>query len=165
MQYDWRVRLADVDRIALPAAVLIHTGEVLRKFGTEGCEGLVLWVGTVDGPQATVRGAVVPEQNPIREESGVGYFVDGPVLFRFAKYLEQEKLRLIAQVHSHPTDAYHSETDDRYAIVTEEGGLSLVVPNFARAPMHVHGCAIYRLQASQWIKLDEQQVDAVFSVA
>lgn len=162
--YDTHVRLADVQRIALRPGVLTQTRDVLRKFGVQGCEGLVLWVGTIDGPHAAVRGVLVPEQNPIREESGVGYFVEGPVLFKISKYLEKEKLRLIAQVHSHPTDAYHSETDDRYAIVTEDGGFSLVVPDFAHAPMELHGCAIYRLHAGEWLELDEQQIDAAFSV-
>lgn len=165
MGYASVVRLADIERIALPNTVLDQTRDVLRKFGAQGCEGLVLWVGNVDGNDAVIRGIVVPEQNPIREESGVGYFVEGPVLFRLAKYLEREQLRLIAQVHSHPSDAYHSETDDRYAIVTEDGGFSLVVPDFARAPMELHGCAIYRLRSGQWIELDARQVDAAFSVA
>src|SRR5688572_8194258 len=110
------MRLADVSSVVLPSGVLTQTREVLRKFGAQRCEGLVLWAGTIEDGRAVVRGVLVPEQNPIREENGVGYFVEGPVLFKLAKYLEREKLRLIAQVHSHPTDAYHSETDDRYAI-------------------------------------------------
>jgi hypothetical protein len=63
-------------------------------------------------------------------------------------------------VHSHPTEAYHSETDDRYAIVTEDGGHSLVVPDFARHPMALSGCAIYRLHRGSWLELTRDQVDA-----
>ena len=35
------------------------------------------------------------------------------------------------QAHSHPTDAYHSDTDDHLALVTLLGAISLVVPDFA----------------------------------
>jgi len=146
------------------AEILNQTRDVLRKFGEQGCEGLALWVGTLDGENALVQGIIVPEQTPIREETGVGYFVEGPVLFQVSKYLEKKQLRLIAQIHSHPTDAYHSETDDRYAIVTEDGGFSLVVPDFARAPLKLDKCAVYRLDAGEWIELEDSQINAAFSV-
>jgi hypothetical protein len=125
---------------------------------------LVLWAGTIDGSAAAITRVVVPEQNSIRNESGVGYFVEQQALFQLSQFLRNEKLRLIAQVHSHPTEAYHSDTDDRYAIVTEEGGFSLVVPDFARHPMALDICAIYRLMRGSWIELEDAIVRDLFSV-
>jgi proteasome lid subunit RPN8/RPN11 len=143
---------------------MAQTQHVLRAYGEHGCEGLVLWVGTVEEKSAAITRVVVPEQNSIKSESGVGYFVEQPALFRLSQFLRDEKLRLIAQVHSHPTDAYHSDTDDRYAIVTEEGGFSLVVPDFARRPMTLDECAIYRLMRGSWIELSTPIVRDVFLV-
>lgn len=57
--------------------------------------------------------------------------------------------RLGAQVHSHPTRAYHSDTDDAYPIATQRGALSLV-PHFATDGIRGRGVATYRLTASGW---------------
>jgi proteasome lid subunit RPN8/RPN11 len=147
----------------VPRVVLDETQNVLRKYGAHGCEGFVLWVGTVSDSEATITRVVEPEQNSIKSESGVGYFVEQPALFQLAQLLRKEKLRLIAQVHSHPTEAYHSETDDRYAIVSEEGGFSLVVPDFARRAFAFETCAIYRLMRGSWIELEDAIVRDVFA--
>jgi len=159
------VRLAQVQVVELPEAIMVQTRDALREYGRRGYEGLVLWAGVIDGRFAAVKQAIIPEQNPIKNESGVGYFVESHVLFKLSRHLEKERLRLIAQVHSHPTDAYHSDTDDRYAIVTEDGGLSLVVPDFAIRPMTLDDCAIYRLHNRAWLELDDSQVAATFRVA
>src|SRR5439155_4903701 len=99
---------------------------------------------------AEVIHAVVPRQKPISSEDGVGYFVSGETLFELNRHLSESGLRLIAQVHSHPQEAFHSEADDRYAIVTTEGGLSLVVPNFGHASADPVSWAVYRLHGQDW---------------
>lgn len=38
---------------------------------------------------------------------------------------------IVAQVHSHPEEAFHSSADDDWAVIRHEGALSLVVPYFA----------------------------------
>jgi hypothetical protein len=162
--YDHRVRLAQVEHVELPEGIMVQTRDALRSYGLRGYEGLVLWAGVIDGPIAFVRQAIIPEQNAIRSENGVGYFVESPVLFKLSRFLEKERLRLLAQVHSHPTEAYHSETDDRYAIVTEDGGFSLVVPDFAARPMTLDDCAIYRLRKGDWLELEPRSVAATFRV-
>lgn len=164
LRYDLPMQLADVRTVVVPRELLTETRGVLRKFGQHGCEGLALWAGSIEKTEASILRLIVPEQNPIKNETGVGYFVEGPTLFKLSKYLEKEKLRLIAQVHSHPTEAYHSEADDRYAIVTEEGGFSLVVPDFARAEMTLPSCAIYRLTNGEWLELGSKHVAATFQV-
>jgi hypothetical protein len=158
------MRLADVQRFAVDARVVLATLEALQRYGSEGLEGLVLWLGSVDGAVAHVSHAVVPEQNPIRSESGVGYFVEGTTLFSLNQALAKTGLRLIAQVHSHPTAAYHSDVDDRYAIVTAEGGLSLVVPNFGRAPLDPSLWAVYRLKKGTWSELDNEEMTSLITM-
>ncbi len=158
-------RLIDVEDVKVQSDVVISTLETLQTYGKHGFEGLVLWVGEINGKVALVSQAVIPEQNPISNESGVGYFVDGDTLFRLNRMLANTGLRLIAQVHSHPTNAYHSEADDRYAIVTAEGGLSLVVPNFGRAPLDPAMWAIYRLTQGEWKGLSVAESKALLNVS
>lgn len=140
--------------------------ETMREFGSHGWEVLVLWVGDIEPNtgKAHVVQAFVPKQKAISNEDGVGYFVNGETLFELNRDLSDTGLRLIAQVHSHPRRAYHSDADDRYAIVTAEGGLSLVVPNFGSAPAEPTSWAVYRLHGREWREMSTREVETLFEV-
>lgn len=142
--------LTGVRHVTVSRNVIRTTLEVIREFGTHGCEALILWLGKVEPPKAYVTRAYVPEQEPIKSEDGVGYFVTSETLFQLNRALSETGLRFIAQVHSHPGEAYHSETDDRYAIMTMEGGFSLVVPDFGRRADDPAFWAMYRLDGGEW---------------
>ena len=158
------IRLDSVHHISIDPAVITATLRVLQRFGADDCEGLVLWIGEVSQDRARITQAVVPDQRPIKSEEGVGYFVQGAALFDLNRKLSDTGLRLIAQVHSHPGEAYHSETDDRYAIVTADGGLSLVVPDFGRAPADPRLWAVYRLSNGCWRELDTFQARSLLDI-
>ncbi len=149
--------LASTTHLTVPKQVVSGTGDALKAFGRMGFEGLVLWAGTISNGVAQVTEGLVPPQQPIRDERGVGYFVDGDSLFELNLHLHRSGLRLIAQVHSHPGEAYHSEADDRYAIVTAEGGYSLVAPDFGDA-FAISSCAVYRLNGNEWLPLADDEV-------
>jgi len=100
--------LGRIQAVALEDAVVQSTVKALQIFGSHNLEGLVLWLGLVQPERARVIHAFVPEQQSIADESGVGYFVNGETLFKLNKKLAETGLRLIAQVHSHPREAYHS---------------------------------------------------------
>ena len=91
----------------------------------------MLWSGVQQGGSFTIRTATVPRQRAIRSADGVCVVVEGEALHQFNVETYRRGERFIAQVHTHPGRAYHSEMDDRYAVVTSPGGLSLVVPDIA----------------------------------
>jgi proteasome lid subunit RPN8/RPN11 len=144
--------------------VIDMTLDVLRQFGAHGYEGLVLWTGRILGSEAYVSQIYVPDQHPVKSESGVGYFVDAETLFKLNRELSNSGHRLIAQVHSHPSEAYHSEADDRYAIVTANGGLSFVVPDFGQAPSNPLCWAVYRLKGGTWQELPRSEVRSLIRI-
>jgi hypothetical protein len=156
-----RPALAAVKLLRVPRRVVAETWRALRMFGGEGNEGLVLWLGRIDATSATIVAALSPPQASIRNETGVGYFVTSETLFELNRSLHRTGLRLIAQVHSHPTEAYHSDTDDAYAIVTADGGFSIVVPDFAAEPPDPRICAFYRLRGGAWMELAWREVERI----
>jgi hypothetical protein len=46
-------------------------------------------------------------------------------------HLRSTRRRIVAQIHTHPGRAFHSEVDAEWAIVRHVGALSLVLPRFA----------------------------------
>lgn len=154
-----------VQRITINRATVEGTLRTMQEFGSHGWEVLILWLGEIAPGEAKVIRAFTPKQKAISSEDGVGYFVGGDTLFQLNKDLSESGLRLIAQVHSHPQEAYHSAADDRYAIVTAEGGFSLVVPNFGRAPADPASWAVYRLHGRDWLELNEKEAKSLFEVS
>jgi hypothetical protein len=140
--------LLAVRHFVIPTSVLHMTIDFLREVGASGAEGFVLWGGKPDGAmQFRYTRAIIPEQHALKTEGGLLVVVDGDALFKVNKDLYKQGETLGAQVHSHPTSAYHSDTDDFYPLVTLLGALSVVVPDFARhAPRDLKVWAWYRLE-------------------
>lgn len=136
---------SDIDAVLVPAVVIEEGQRFLRVAGAAGKEGMVLWVGKRDGTTFSVSDLVIPQQRGIRTPDGVCVVVEAPELHRLNLGLYKSGLQLIAQVHSHPGHAYHSTTDDEYAIARTIGSLSLVVPDFAIRPFSLVESAVYRL--------------------
>ncbi|MBY5720603.1 hypothetical protein HFO33_29110 [Rhizobium leguminosarum] len=154
-----------MERFIVPYAAVNEVHAHLADVGRSGYEGLGLWVGTVAAGTATVQRAFIPQQRLIRTASGVGVYVDGTELHRINRWLFDNSLRMLAQIHSHPTDAYHSDTDDENALATAVGSLSLVVPDFARGPADLSQTAVYRLnRAGKWIAVPQPAVSRLIEI-
>jgi hypothetical protein len=146
----------------VPQDIVEHTERNLRRAGADGFEMFVLWTGLIDGTRFDVRTGHVPHQTASRSKKGLSVRVEGEALHGLNVWLYERKEVLGAQVHAHPTDAYHSDTDDTFPIVTMLGGLSLVVPDFCRAGL-LAGSAAYRLTEDGWTK-SERAVDELIEV-
>jgi hypothetical protein len=146
--------LEPIQEFQVPSAVVETTDSALREAGTSGYERFVLWTGSVRDERFSVEHVYIPDQRSYRGEDGLHVRVDAPELNRLNRWLYENKQLLAVQVHSHPKEAYHSETDNRYPIVTTLGGLSIVVPNFGRDGIRSSGTVAYRLSAEGWVLID-----------
>lgn len=142
--------LEGVRTFLVPTGVADATDAALREAGAHGHEAFVLWTGALNGETFNVQQAYLPVQTGHQLPDGICVTVDGDELHRLNRWLYENGQRLGAQVHSHPTHAYHSDTDDAYPIATQRGALSLVVPCFATDGIRGRGVATYRLTASGW---------------
>ncbi|MHB8812510.1 MAG: Mov34/MPN/PAD-1 family protein [Steroidobacteraceae bacterium] len=142
-----------ITEFVVPRDICDETDAQLREAGRKGAERFVLWSGTVELTRFQVRTLHVPRQTAYRLPEGLCVRVEGTELHRLNVWLYENHELLAIQVHAHPTEAYHSETDDTYPIVTTRGGLSLVVPDFARDGLRGPGTALYRLGLSGWQEL------------
>lgn len=139
--------LRGVRKFVIPHVVVRETIRFLQEVGEYGCEGFVLWSGKIQSSD-TFRfiTALIPEQKALITENGLLVTVDGEALFKINKQVYEQEEILGGQVHSHPTTAYHSSTDDHFPLVTLLGALSVVLPDFAKnSPTDIEHWAWYRL--------------------
>ena len=157
--------LAHITRVAVPRDLFEQGHVLLQKIGVDEVEGLILWAGTIEGDTVRIDAVLYPAQRAVRTEGGLLVLVDGPELHRIGVWLYQRRLQLVAQIHTHPADAYHSPTDDAIPIVTTEGGLSLVVPDFARGDARIDTYAAYRLNgAGEYRELSGAEARGLISI-
>lgn len=163
--------LTAIGTVLLPRSVAAATHAHLQAAGRRGLEGMALWAGVQEDRTFGVREVIAPRQQGIRSDHGLAVVVDGQELHRINLHLYRSGLRLLAQIHSHPTEAYHSAMDDECAIATTLGSFSLVVPDFAREPLRLERCAMYRLTARpwwkagkrpEWVEVPSAQVKTIF---
>lgn len=149
------MNLEAVDSFQVPETLVRDTEESLHSAGLEGFERFVLWSGQVTESTLVVKTMHVPEQEAFKLPTGLLVRVEGEALHRLNSWLYEQKEVLGVQVHAHPKEAFHSETDDAFPIVTLRGGLSIVAPDFCRRGLLVRDAAVYRLTERGWLPQDQ----------
>lgn len=155
----------DLITVRVPRSCAKAAQAHLRAVGRDGSEGFALWIGRRSGTVFTVTETLIPLQTAHHSPRGVSVSVHADELFRLNRLLYTTQQELLAQLHSHPTDAFHSETDDSYPIATTAGAFSLVIPDFAVRPFALEECAVYRLVPEQgWLEFPAPAVQRVFQL-
>lgn len=143
-----------IQSVRITASMVGETEMALREAGDEGFELFVLWAGIRKDVTFNVLSVHAPSQQSHRTATGLYVHVGGEELFRLNQWLYQHGQLLGVQVHTHPFDAYHSETDDAFPMVTRRGGLSIVVADFCQHGLLTAGTAVFHLAASGWVASD-----------
>ncbi|MGE3513189.1 MAG: hypothetical protein AB7N65_30380 [Vicinamibacterales bacterium] len=108
--------------------VLRTTIAVLQRGGERSEERVALWLSTA-APRTPAPIVAVYEPDQVAE---IDCFRLPPASMRsLMEYLRWTRRRIVAQIHTHPGRAFHSEVDAEWAIVRHIGALSLVLPRFA----------------------------------
>ena len=111
---------------SIPKAVLVETFSIFRSCGNGLRECQVLWTSSWEDPQK-----ITNVVHPAHRAHAGGFVLESAWLNRFWFELAKRNQGIRVQVHTHPGEAFHSETDDLYPIVHTPGFLSLVIPDFA----------------------------------
>ena len=143
-------------RLRLAAGVLQSTFRTFRGCGRAKRECVVFWTGVASGD------AVDEVAHPAHVSSPFGYTVDESWLSRFWISLYQEGRSIKAQVHTHPSVAFHSDIDDRWSVVSQVGFLSIVVPDFAAGEPSLNRAWVGRLQSDgSW--REEKSIEVIIT--
>lgn len=113
--------------LSVSGANIETTLGILKDGGILGHERVALWLAPTAGYPFRVSEVFEPEQ-----ETAKDYFRLPPrSMATLMTRLRTGRLKVVAQIHTHPGRAYHSEVDAEWAIVRHVGALSLVLPRFA----------------------------------
>jgi len=146
--------LGHITQFRVPATIAADTDATLQRVGRDGNECFVLWSGVRHGTEFRVQTLHRPRQTAYKLPTGLLVRVDADELHRLNIWMYKNGEELAVQVHSHPTEAFHSDTDDMYPMVAVEGGISIVVPYFARSGLMGPGVAYFRLDGGGWQELE-----------
>jgi proteasome lid subunit RPN8/RPN11 len=153
-------------RLSCPAPLIDETLEALRDAGRRGKERVVLWLA----PRRLIEGPTIAEVYVPLQEACEDYFRIPPEgMTALMAHLRSRRLALLVQVHSHPGRAFHSRADDLWAVVRHEGGLSIVVPEFAAgisAANFTAKAAVFRLSSEdRWLEVPPADIARFLQVA
>jgi hypothetical protein len=144
--------------LRLASDILQETFHSLRECGRGECECAVYWTGPSDSN--LVNGV----EHPVHQRSPFGYEINDGWITEFWKRLAISKRSIKVQVHTHPDEAFHSATDDKWPIVSQVGFISIVIPYFAVGEPSLDDAWIGRLQTNgKWRRLPSA-VEAVILV-
>jgi hypothetical protein len=157
-------RFLQVRQVRLPHEFIDSIYEFFRASGGDGFESVVLLAGELNEDIFLVSHLLFPEQTIFKTSSGLGYHVRGEELERINTWLYKNSKTLIAQVHSHPEEAFHSPVDDEFAIVTETGSLSIVIPDFGNSDENLSESAVFRLKGEDWNELTRDEISLLIKI-
>lgn len=114
------------DRVFVPSLIIDHTELVFRQAGVHGDEGFAVWAGTLSGGDAHVASLVIPRATGGSTHGEISAETTANVL----EALDARDLVPLLQLHTHPAQAFLSETDAIRPLVAVPGFVSVVIPDF-----------------------------------
>lgn len=153
-----------VTRYRVPRSVVQASANALRTMSAGRIESVVLWQGTVSTQEmAVVRELVVP----LQVAGPLHFNVPLEERFRLIDAVSSSGELILVQLHTHPREAFHSDVDDRLAIPQHVGGISIVVPNFARDwDGNLASTSVNRhMGGARWQELGAKVVETLFEIS
>jgi proteasome lid subunit RPN8/RPN11 len=149
--------------LILPISVLEETLGLLREGARFTHERVALWLAPTTGT------TVLSEVYEPHQENARDFFHLPPESLRaLMARLRAGRLKVAAQIHTHPGEAFHSKADARWAIVRHVSALSLVLPRFAATTTvatFLDEVKTYELsEAGKWILTPNRGRDARLAI-
>lgn len=124
----------------------------------KGHEGIAYLLGRTDG---TVTLAVTAFRPKAKTSPG-SFFVEPRAMARCVRTAANLGLQIVAQVHTHPGAAYHSDGDVEGARIRYAGYASIVLPDYGKHLPHFDGAAIYiSSHTDKWLELSPEDVTVI----
>jgi hypothetical protein len=125
----------------IPRRMIEQTFATFRSCGENQRECQLYWLSAWDNPLVLTE--VV---HPKHWSSRYGLRIESDWINQFWNDMAERGLGVRIQVHTHPSEAFHSATDDAYPLLFDAGFLSLVIPDFAMGPVGFRNAYLTEIQ-------------------
>lgn len=127
-----------------------ETFAIFRSCGANRRECQLYWLSAWADPQRLTEVA-----HPLHRSSAYALSIESDWINSFWIDLASRGMGVRIQVHTHPFEAFHSETDDAFPLLPDVGFLSLVIPNFAMGPIGFENAYLTEIQPDgRWQQVD-----------
>jgi hypothetical protein len=149
------VDLEMFNHFVLKRSAYDETIRYVRAAGRRSVECVVVWSGLPIADHFVIDTMICPHQFA----TAIGSRVAAEDVDEMYEQLYRKGRVAVAQTHSHPGEAFHSDTDDHFSLVTRCGTLSLVIPDFGFGETADMKCwAGFRLRSSGWERIVPTQL-------
>lgn len=151
-----------IDLILLPFTILKETLKTFKEYGKESLEAFAIWVGQEENSTFKIKEFWIPMQY----NTMLSYYVPDIDVHNINVELNKKKYSAIAQLHTHPGNAFHSCIDECYSILFLPGSFSIVVPNFGNILIkdNLNHMTVYRFIDKEWILQSIDKVNRLFKI-
>ena len=143
-------------KLCIKAALLKETIDLLKEFKDK--ERVVLWMGHRTDHEYFVKEIFLPLQ--YTEEDYFNIPEEG--MQQIMTKLKVTRQLLVAQIHTHPFEAFHSAADDRWAIVRHLNAYSIVLPCFASSTdldnFEINAAIFVLTRSNDWVQVDNNNI-------
>ncbi len=143
--------------ITVSEAIILQSLHLLQHTGLERKEMVLLWLAFQAKKDIIIKEVFCPRQTAASD-----YFrIPRDSMEELLAHLRNKSLMVAVQIHTHQFEAFHSNADDRWAIMRHVGALSFVLPNFAlqtSLDTFISDVAIFELsKKNRWIKIPQHK--------
>lgn len=150
-----------INEIKLPYSIVEETLEFFIDYSKHGLEAFAIWVGEELHDIFEIKEVWFPKQ----ENTMISYYIPAIDVHNINVKLYKKRYSAIAQLHTHPGDAFHSSIDDEYTILSLPGSFSIVIPDYGNIPIcAVDEWVIYRLLNGEWTLQTKNTVRRLFQI-
>jgi hypothetical protein len=155
----------EISKIILPSSCINKAYKQMRQAAMQRLEAMALFAGIEENNNFHILETIIPRQVSLSPQEGGSSVVPEEEMQRIRTWLQENECDIIAQIHSHPRQAYQASRHQDWPLIKIIGGISIVVPDFALGPTNPETWSVYRLASdSKWIELDKNEICHLFEI-
>jgi hypothetical protein len=138
---------------------LIESLSLLKEFADK--ERVIFWLGKKDTDAYLVEEVFVPVQITEKDQ----FIIPPEGMTELLTKLKSTRTMLVAQIHTHPFEAFHSPADDRWAILRHLNAYSIVLPWFGSTTtlntFHDNAATFVLTHLNKWVEVGNNNIIVV----
>ena len=150
-----------INEIKLPYPIMEETLKFFTDYGLYNVEACAIWVGKELENIFEIKEVWFPEQ----KNTMISYYISDIEVHNINVELNKNRYSAIAQLHTHPGDAFHSSVDEEHTILSLPGSFSIVIPDYGGILISaIDEWVVYRLFKGVWTLQSKNKVKKLFQI-